>query len=363
MFSYLSNPTAGQPGAPAGTYNARLLQQQPSILSGMGNNFGNMFSSVGNGIGNIFGYPPQEPNQQQVQAQKEEQQQLLTRQSTKAMVSSILTVALSVSSFVFVLFLILVFIHYTMTPIFSFSPAEPGIITIPTSSDRQIAFTTSPAPSDLSANFVGVPACSYTISADVYLSGDFMTSAFPRMILYRSVKNGGVTINSQRGGADLGARTVDGYITQIPDSNLVVWLDPIKNDLFVSVVTNGQTGVAAGSSAAAGSVPAASTAPNRIETTKAIENVPMKKVFRLTIVFTQQFLEVYINGNLEQSLAFIGAPLTSATNANFYGPVSAVGPNIRLANLTFWPRTLTAREVRTYGSPMVNETFFYKIIK
>jgi hypothetical protein len=289
-------------------------------------------------------------------------QQLLP---TKGMFSGLLTVALYLSSFLFVLFLILVFIHYTMTPIFSFSPAEPGIITIPTSSDRQIAFTTSPAASDLSANFIGIPACSYTVSADVYLSGDFMTSTYPRMILYRAVKNGGVTMNSQRSNADLGARSVDAYSNQFSDSNIMVWLDPIKNDLFVSVVTNGQTGIGvpaatAGSGSAA---PPASIAPNRIETTKAIENVPMKKVFRLTIVFTQQFLEVYINGNLEQSLAFIGAPLTAATNANFYGPVSAVGPNIRLANLTFWPRTLTAREVRTYGAPIANETFFFKSIK
>lgn len=295
------------------------------------------------------------------------QQQLHAK---KGMFSGLLTVALYLSSFLFVLFLILVFIHYTMTPIFSFSPAEPGIISVPTSSDRQIAFTTSPAASDLSANFIGIPACSYTVSADVYLSGDFMTSTYPRMILYRAVKNGGVTMNSQRGNADLGARSVDAYSNQFPDSNLMVWLDPIKNDLFVSVVTNGQTGVGgpiattAGSGSGSGSAaPPATIAPNRIETTKAIENVPMKKVFRLTIVFTQQFLEVYINGNLEQSLAFIGAPLTAATNANFYGPVSAVGPNIRLANLTFWPRTLTAREVRTYGAPIANETFFFKSIK
>ena len=338
---------------------------QMPMFGAMGTGFG---SGFGNGIANMFGYHPAQ-NQGAPQNQGGPQ----NPPSTNTMFANFLTLTLSISTFVFVLFLILIFIHYTMSPIFSFSAAEPGLITIPTSSDRQIAFTVSPAASDLSANFMNLPACSYTISSDIYLSGDFMASTFPRVLLYRAIKGGGATISSQRTGGpgNTGNLAIQGYSNQFPDSNLIVWLDPIKNDLFVSVVTNGQTGVNAqasttsGSGSGSGSAPATITltTPNRIETTKGIENVPIKKVFRLTVVFTQQFLEVYINGNLEESLAFIGAPITAATNAHFYGPISAVGPNVRLGNIAFWPRTLTAREVRTNGAPIATETFFFKTSK
>jgi hypothetical protein len=138
--------------------------------------------------------------------------------------------------------------------------------------------------------------------------------------------------------------TSEDLLSAFPDTNLIIWLDPIKNDLFVSVITNTQEGV-----------------PNRMETIDPIENVPIKKVFRVTVVFTQQFLEVYINGNLEKSMPFQGAPIQTSAEANFYPAVSAVGPNVRLANIAFWPRTLTAREVRAYGAPMATENFFFKV--
>jgi len=283
----------------------------------------------------------------------QEQTAAISEERTKGFFSGALTLAFSISMFIFVLFLILVFINYVVTPIFSFSPNEPALITIPVASDRQIAFTMGPAASDLSANFVNIPPCSYTISSDVYLSGDFMASGFPRVLLYRSIDEGGVSLNRQRG-----IEGVEKYIDQFPDTNLIVWLDPTKNDLYVSAITNGQTGLNPIISAASGT---GNTVANRVETITPIENIPVKKVFRLTIVFTQQFLEVYINGNLEKSLPFTGSPITASGKASFYPPVSAVGPNVRLANIAFWPRPLTAREVRTYGAPIANETFFFKL--
>jgi hypothetical protein len=35
-------------------------------------------------------------------------------------------------------------------------------------------------------------------------------------------------------------------------------------------------------------------------------------------------------------------------------------PNVMISNLAFWPRVLTSREARAYGSPISNENFFSK---
>lgn len=233
------------------------------------------------------------------------------------------------SVILFILLLILIVINFTMFPVFSFSPNDSGFIPIPTVSDQQLAFTKGPAASDLSANFVSVPACSYTLGMDVFLSGNFQASNVPRVLLYRSI-NTKVSPPS--------TDTSGNIISRFPDSNLIIWIDPMKNDLFASIRTGTGT----------------------MQTTPAIENVPIKKTFRLTVVFTQKFIELYINGNLEKSMAFNNPPITAADRAHFFPVISTIGPNVLIANLAFWPRVLTSREARAYGLPISNDAFFTK---
>jgi hypothetical protein len=231
---------------------------------------------------------------------------------------------------VFLIFLTLMFVHFTMYPIFSFSPDDSGFIPIPTASDRQVFFTNIPAAYDVSANFVGLPACSYTLCSDVYLSGAFMTSETPKVILYRSetpVEEGG---------------TKDTLVDTYPDTNLIVWFDPIANDLYVSVVT-GEDG------------------NRKIETSDPIENVPIRKVFRLALVITPDFIEVYINGKLEKSMAIIGQLVTIPQESYVYSTIRPVVSNVLTGNISMWPRILTAREIKSKeGTPSKNESFFFK---
>jgi len=249
---------------------------------------------------------------------------------------SLLSNMFYISLAVFILFLILVVIHFTMLPIFSFSPNDAGLISIPTVSDQQIAYTKSPAVSDISANFIDVPACTYTLSTDIYLSGNFQSSTVPRVLLYRSLHTS-VSPPS--------TTTIDDKLSDVfPDTNILLWLDPIKNDLFVGAVTS-NTGTASMS---------------HMEVIPAIENVPIKKVFRVTIVFTQKFLEVYVNGNLEKSLAFKNPPINVSTGSSFFPVISTIRSSVLISNVVFWPRALTAREVRANGLPISNESFFSK---
>jgi hypothetical protein len=256
------------------------------------------------------------------------------------------------SIIVLFIFLILVFINFTMFPVFSFSPDDYGIIPVPLPSDRQMVFTKGPAPSDLSANFVNIPSCTYSLSMDVFLSGDFQAMTIPRVLFYRSTNPKGVSPPSNISSWTTGSSGSMGsgppgdlsraLLGTFPDTNFILWLDPVKNDIYASVMTSTD-----------------GTAANvRVETTKPIENVPIRKVFRLTVVFSQQFVEIYINGNLEQSTALKNLPLTVAPTSYFFPVISTIGPNTRLANVAFWPRTLSVKEVRTYGMPIAPETLF-----
>jgi hypothetical protein len=226
-----------------------------------------------------------------------------------------------ISITLFVGFLILAFIHFTAFPVFSFSPNDSGFISVPTASDRQITFDKGLATYDVSANLVSLPACNYTLGADVYVAGDFMISQVPRVILYRS--SAPVTAGGREDNLD----------AIYSETNIIVWLDPIKNDLYVSVVTS-----------------------DGIQTTGAIENVPIRKAFRLAIAFTTNFIEVYMNGKLEQSMAIQNTLRSIPDTSNIYSSVKPIMQNVRLANLTMWPRVLTSREIHIHEAAPINES-------
>jgi hypothetical protein len=97
-----------------------------------------------------------------------------------------------------------------------------------------------------------------------------------------------------------------------------------------------------------------------MQTTQPIENIPIKKTFRLTVVFTEQFVELYINGNLEKSMALARPPITAAATAHFYPVISTIAASVLISNLAFWPRVLTSREVRAYGLPISTDSVFSK---
>jgi hypothetical protein len=251
-----------------------------------------------------------------------------------AIVGTALPYVFYVSLFLFTLFLILTFAHYTVYPIFSFSPNDNGFIPIPTASDRQIAYTKSPAAADLSANFINVPASSYTIGMDVYLTGIFQPSDIPRVLLYRS-KNKVTLPNSP-----------SNISTMFNETNFMIWLDPLKNDLNVGATTTYKIGT-----------PPTVQNIDRVESA-LIENVPVKKVFRVTVVFTDTFLEVYINGKLESTKPLSQTLKSVADTAKFYPVITEAIPSVQISNLAFWPRILSAREVQAWGSPMSNEAFY-----
>jgi len=248
-------------------------------------------------------------------------------------VSPILSVVFYGSLITFVLFIILLIIHYTVYPVFSFLPGDPGIIPIPLPSDKQTDFMKSPAGNDISGAFTKIVPCGYTISMDLYLTNRFIDQApVPRIIFY----------NSGRGPVTSTIRDISAAVTAFPQANLIVWLDPLVNNLYASVIT---------SDTAPGSRPV-------IQTTPAITNVPMKSPFRVTYVYDQNFLEVYMNGYLETSMSFRYKPIGRSSSPPFYFGHISSRESCLVGKVNYWPRELASREVLANGSPQSNVAFF-----
>ena len=228
------------------------------------------------------------------------------------------------SLFTFIIFFIIFIVNYTVYPILSFSANEPGLITIPVTLNKSIAYNKITPSYDLSASFVpvvGVQSDTYSLGMDVWLTGDFMLSNMPRVILYRASAD-----NIPKTQADAGTAYPNTSTGAYSGTNIIVWLDPYKNDLFVSAVT----------------------ATNTLITVSA-ENVPVRSVFRVGIVFSTKFLELYINGKLSMSIPItvtIKCINETTKKVPFYPTVQPIMNNVVIRNLTYWPRILTASEMR-----------------
>ena len=245
---------------------------------------------------------------------------------------SVLNYAFKAGLLSFILFLVLLLIHWTIYPIFSFTPGDGGIIPVPTASDRQLAYEKEPAAPTLRSKFTELLSCGYTIGMDVYLTGNFQTTQLPRVLLYRALE-------AQNPAS---TETESSLITRYgSNSNLIVWLDPVKNDLHVSVVSMNTNSVKV------------------LSARRPIENVPLRKVFRVTVVFTPGFVETYINGKLRLTTPLTNPPI-QVTEGDFYPVIAPAMTNAMIANLAYWPRVLTPKEVDANGAPMANETFFVK---
>lgn len=258
---------------------------------------------------------------------------------TQAGASNALKYLFYISLFIFILFLILLFIHYAVHPIFSFSPTDAGFIPIPTFSDAQTYFSKALVQSDEPIPVKGLSPCGYTLATDLYISKDYVSLDTPRILLYRATAPVTMVTGTPKAG-----EYVNYLVDKLPQSNFALWMDPINNDIYFSAMTSQEDlGV-------------------RVETTSPpLENVPVEKVFRLTIVFTEYFVELYLNGKLQKSFPFKFKPLQVQDSAALYAlakPAGAAPFNVSMSNVAFWPRQLTAREIDADGQPKVDAMFF-----
>lgn len=270
-------------------------------------------------------------------------------------------------------FIILIVMQYLGFPIFSFTAGSGGVVPIIVPTNRQNIYKASPIPVDASANFINLLPYKYTISFDTVIKSDFITQSVPRILLYRS--QGSIKF--------LSSDTLDIIDNRLTFSNILVYLDPIKNDLYVRVYTGpptytptadgtppadstsgggtggtGGTGVPgtvvlgpAGSSCVANAPEGFQDTSTRSSiTSTAIQNVPIKTPFRVTIMITDVLLEVYLNGLLQQSVPLKLPPTMSDQYSPFYGPPALSRQSVSVSNISYWNTVLTSRAIRVYGN-------------
>lgn len=229
---------------------------------------------------------------------------------------------------IFLLFLILLVVHYTVTPIFTFSFGDTGLLPLADTSDGQLVWTKAPVAADLSANVLRILPNSFTISMDIFVENTTTLSSVDRVVFYRAMRP--VTPN-----------TTKTLMEQYPESNVLVRLLPDTNDLVISAITLQDP-----------MNPLTAT----LESAPTILNVPVRQPFRISIVLFPQVLEVYLNGRLFGTKTFRYA-LKSAP-AYFFGPPELFRNSVRVMNVQYWDRGLTSVEIRKAGPALTDTSLF-----
>lgn len=236
---------------------------------------------------------------------------------------------------ILIIFLILVFVHFTVFPIFALTPNDAGILVISGASDREMAYKNNDAlPSNQRNKNIPRTAlpdiCNYTIGIDIKIDPPVQKNMqnYPIVILYRDSKP--VTSYASAKNTELGEPTKLSDVYQ--NTNIIVWAGGQSKDIHVTLVT------------AAGE-----------KSMNVLIRPDSKTVwFRLSIVVADSFAEIYMNGSLK---ATINTPdgLKQITGTDFYPPVVApeIG-GITVANMAMWPRLLTSKEIRLYESAPIS---------
>jgi len=256
-----------------------------------------------------------------------------------------LSVLFYIVLYAFILFLILVVVHFTIMPIFKFTPGAKGLIGLPASSDDKVYWNTKVQPAALAYapldnDSLGSYAYTnnFSFSIDLYVRRMTDTTATSRVILYKTFKNGSqVTPAPSTPVADPLATapvsTEDLATYMSTRASMYMYLTQ-TNDL-VTTFFHGPQGTPF--------------------STREIKNIPLYTPFRITVVVEDKTFTVYVNA---QQAFQRTVPITLALNSKggldtgsqrFFPPPSwadAPTKTVFLQNFHLWPRAISYPEVQ-----------------
>ena len=209
-----------------------------------------------------------------------------------------------------ILLVIVLFVHFFITPIFRFHAGDvKGIITIPGFDDGVLFWTNSNIGQIKSTDLpIQNMTFGYSMILDLFIENPMQFSRYPRIIFTR-----GATIREKP--------TSDTLLGVLENYNLAIALLPDTTDMIVSVLNKS----------------------NHMENV-VIPNVPVQEPFRLGVVVMEHALEVYLNGYLMKTRRFQDA-LKDVKGDIF--PSSGIQANlVKLRTLKIWPRVISTGEMR-----------------
>ena len=209
--------------------------------------------------------------------------------------------------------IILLFVHYFITPVFQTTPGGSGVIPVPGFDDGKLYWNrgTITEIKDKDTPIHGM-TYGYSMIMDMFIENPMNFSNTPRVLFSR----GAVPK------ANLMSETISGLFQTY---NLVNALAPDTTDLIVSILNK----------------------DNNMENC-VLSNVPVQTPFRLGIVVMEQAMEVYINGHLIKTRAFASPPM--AATGHILPPQGTNADIAKIRNLKMWNRLLSPPEIR-YAKP------------
>ncbi len=257
-----------------------------------------------------------------------------TNSNTESVSSNVAKYVLYIGGFLLLTLILLIIVHYTITPIFRMKPGDPGVVSVPgTNPTSEVYWTKTAEKVDLTnpRSFIYDMPYNYSVGLDILLTDPTIgLGNKPRILMYRADNPIASTEFTDQS-------TIQSFFTSNNNFNFIVYLDGSTNDLYVSTATF--------KPASTGGSPISS-----IETI-TIPNIPVNKPIRLTLGLAQQFMEVYVNGYLVKSRTYqAGYSLPDIKGKNIYpSPLSTTPAKVK--NLTLWNQILPASFYRVNGTP------------
>lgn len=216
-----------------------------------------------------------------------------------------------------VILIILLFVHFFITPVFSLQPGAPGIFVVP-GLDDGVLFWNRSSPSILPNKSLPIQNMDYGYSfiVDLFIENPHVHFSKHPRILFR------------RGGTLHPKPTGDTLLGLVDNYNIVAALLPDTNDLMISVLNS-----------------------NNNTENAIISNVPVQEPFRVGVVIMDYAMEVYVNGHLMKTRSFSAVP--KSVKGDIY-PISGTESSMaKMRNLKIWSRALTSSEIR-YAEPSMS---------
>jgi len=228
------------------------------------------------------------------------------------------------SLFALVLFLILVFVHLTITPIFALTADNPGIIVISGAGDRELSYTddiylpSSPNKRTPPGKTTRLPQCSYTIGFDIK-KGTLAASQKKMAVLYRST-------------AQVLQRPFN--YDDFKQTNILVSTKDAPDLITIELFEHDAT-----------------IAKPIVQMNESITLTTSWQ--RVCIVLADTFAEVYVNGQIVSTIVVNNLKqVGSATD--FFPPTNT--SVVKISHMSMWPRILSPKEIRYYESKAMNPT-------
>ena len=281
-----------------------------------------------------------------------------TTVSSPGTANGILQVAFYFLLYGFILFLVLLVIHYTITPVFRFMPGSKGIIPIPINVDSGVYWNSKIPPPPLSKAPIDNDSLApyaflnnFSFSIDILARKLTDTNATNRIILLKAPEVGANTSQFKSDvitQAELLSLCVDLSNNKIPFSSvtdlsggsniigqpsqkvsMIMYLTEV-NDLIVTFFSPDSTETLTAYSS------------------KPISNIPLYQPFRVSVVVETKLFTVYLNGKQVFQRIIPQAITHSGGNQRFYtAPSFADLPTktIFVQNLILNPRVISYDEV------------------